>query len=122
MGLEEDLQSIFKFTGMGTGTDVSKLLNRLVVNTQLNTLRQMRNMIDQQLKIIGKQAGTDKTEDEPTAYDILGVKETDTREVIDKAYKKKASVAHPDQGGSHEKMVLVNAAYEAIRQFRGWSK
>ena len=41
---------------------------------------------------------------------------------LDRAYKKMAWTAHPDRGGSNEKMMLVNAAYEAIRQTRGWTK
>lgn len=35
-------------------------------------------------------------------------------EVVKAAYKAMAMRSHPDAGGSHEKMVEVNAAYEAI--------
>ena len=122
MGLEEDLQNLFKFTGAGTKDDVGGMLNHLIINTQLNTLRQMRKMIDEQLKLLGAQIGTEQGKKDVSAYDVLGVAPTATREEIDKAFHKKARVAHPDRGGTHEQMVLVNAAYEAIRQLRGWTK
>ena len=55
-------------------------------------------------------------------FDILGVSPEATKEDVDKAYRKKAKTQHPDKGGSHEEMIKVNAAYEAIYMFKGWKK
>lgn len=46
------------------------------------------------------------------ALEILGLEPPVTREDIKRAYRKQAQVAHPDRGGSHVAMVIVNAAYE----------
>ena len=54
-------------------------------------------------------------------YDILGVKEEDSDEVINKAYKKLARQYHPDINPSPEaaeKMVEINCAYDEIKKMR----
>ena len=45
-----------------------------------------------------------------------------TEEEVKKAYRDRARVSHPDRGGSQEEMKKVNAAWEAIKLFRGWGK
>jgi DnaJ-class molecular chaperone len=51
---------------------------------------------------------------------ILGIKRDCTETEFKAAYKKKAQELHPDHGGDPEKFKLVQAAYEAVKQFRGW--
>lgn len=54
-------------------------------------------------------------------YDVLGVKEEDSDEVINKAYKKLARQYHPDINPSPEaaeKMVEINCAYDEIKKMR----
>ena len=52
-------------------------------------------------------------------YEILGVPENATLEEIKKAYRKKASVAHPDKGGDVEMMKQVNVAYDLLKTKSG---
>lgn len=40
-------------------------------------------------------------------------------EIVDAAYKILAKRYHPDTGGSHERMVKLNAAYERIKALSG---
>jgi hypothetical protein len=47
----------------------------------------------------------------PDYYAILGVAPNADRDTIRQAYRKQAIAAHPDCGGSHERMVLVNEAW-----------
>jgi len=47
----------------------------------------------------------------PTYYDILGITPDASSEVIKQAYRERAMKWHPDRGGSHEKMVLINEAW-----------
>ena len=46
------------------------------------------------------------------ALEILDLMPPVTREEIRRAYRAQAQVAHPDHGGSHAAMVILNAAYE----------
>jgi len=122
MSSPEDLLSgMFKFMGVSKGQDVNKVLNTLVRNVQINMLRQLRREIDNNIKKLTQEGATSMAYDESLdPYKILGVDQDATREDIDKAFKKRAWKAHPDHGGSNHDMIMVNAAYEAIKQFRGW--
>jgi len=47
-------------------------------------------------------------------YQILGVPRNADANTLKSAYRKRALESHPDRGGSHEKMLLVNAAWEIL--------
>lgn len=47
-------------------------------------------------------------------YDTIGVPPDASAGDIKKAYRKRASKAHPDRGGDGEKMAAVNKAYEVL--------
>lgn len=47
-------------------------------------------------------------------YKVLGVSRDADLKTIKKAYRKKAMDAHPDKGGSEQKMASVNEAYEVL--------
>lgn len=47
-------------------------------------------------------------------YEILGVPHDADHSAIRKAYRKRASENHPDNGGETEMMALVNVAYETL--------
>jgi len=122
MSSPEDLLSgMFKSFGLHKGQSVNKMLNVLIRNVQINMLRQLRGEIDRSIKMLtqeGKMGSFYDADLDP--FKILGVEQNATKEEIDRAFKKKARKVHPDLGGSNEDMIKVNAAYEAIRQFRGW--
>jgi len=48
-------------------------------------------------------------------YDILGADETTSPRDIERLYKRKAAVHHPDKGGSHEEMKTLNEAYRVLK-------
>jgi len=107
---------------------VDGILKTLMVSVEINTLRKMQGELAKMQEHLNKRilqlskmkpaAGVGKEMD---PFTILGVRPDATEEEVEKAYKEKAWSAHPDHGGSNEKMVLVNAAREAIRRFMGWS-
>ncbi|KAF7333023.1 hypothetical protein MVEN_02408600 [Mycena venus] len=47
-------------------------------------------------------------------YKVLGVARDADERTIKKAYRKAAKTAHPDKGGSEQKMAALNEAYEVI--------
>lgn len=51
---------------------------------------------------------------DPDYYAILGVSPTADLETIRHAFRQKAAQCHPDHGGSHERMVEVNTAWEIL--------
>lgn len=118
---EDILGNMFNFMNMNGSGNMNTILNTLMRNAQINTLRQMRKIIDDNIK---RMTFETRAEDDSgfNPYTILGVSPSDTREVIDKAYRKKAKETHPDKGGKQEDFIKVQAAYEAIKQFRGWTK
>jgi curved DNA-binding protein CbpA len=52
----------------------------------------------------------------PDPYQVLGVAKDASADEIRKAWQRAAKLAHPDrEGGSHERMSLVNTAYAILR-------
>lgn len=47
-------------------------------------------------------------------YDTLGVRPGATTDEIKQAFRRRASDAHPDKGGSAEDMAAINRAYETL--------
>ncbi|KAK1218322.1 hypothetical protein PQX77_018993 [Marasmius sp. AFHP31] len=47
-------------------------------------------------------------------YKVLGVGRDADEKTIKKAFRKAAKIAHPDKGGSEQKMAAVNEAYEVL--------
>jgi len=50
----------------------------------------------------------------PNFYRILGVKPTATPAEIKRAFRRAAKAAHPDAGGTAERMRLVKHAYDVL--------
>jgi curved DNA-binding protein CbpA len=47
-------------------------------------------------------------------YQVLGIEPAADLNLINMAYRYKATQCHPDRGGSHDRMKLVNEAWEVI--------
>lgn len=47
-------------------------------------------------------------------YALLGVEPDADLDTIKRAYRKKAAESHPDRGGTHRRMLLLNEAWETL--------
>ncbi|HOJ67509.1 MAG TPA: J domain-containing protein [Candidatus Hydrogenedentes bacterium] len=52
-------------------------------------------------------------------YRLLGISSSATWEEIERAYRKKAKIHHPDHGGDEDAMRALNEAYQALKRARG---
>jgi len=129
LGIEEDLFSALKYFNLGKKgkMPVGGMLATLIRSVQINTLRGLQQRVARMEEEIGGAISKLSEQDVgtttiPDPFTILGVSPSATREEVDKAYRTKAAETHPDKGGSNEQMMLVNAAYEVIKKFKGWTK
>lgn len=138
LGLEDEFFKMFKhFDMFGKGKAADSAMNAMIMSmlktVELDMLRRIRSRIDETIRTTEQQQSTSwRTEGIPFGstmgqdnldpFDILGVDMDATYEEVKKAYRKKAAKAHPDAGGSHEEMVKVNAAWEAIHIIKGWGR
>ena len=116
MSIEDDLFSTLKYAGFNKKLDPTKMISSILRNLEISMLSQMGARINARLNEL--QGTPQDMSMDP--FSILGVDVDATREEVDKAYRKKANAMHPDKGGSNIEMAKINAAYEAIRLFRGW--
>jgi hypothetical protein len=61
-------------------------------------------------------------EDMDVAFKLLGVSPSASWEEIERAYRKKAKIHHPDRGGDSDAMRALNDAYSRIKRLRGVSR
>ncbi|MCJ7527471.1 MAG: J domain-containing protein [Methyloceanibacter sp.] len=52
-------------------------------------------------------------------YEVLGVRPDAPMDVIEAAYRVRAKTLHPDTGGDHEEMKVLNDSMERVKQDRG---
>ncbi len=119
MGLEDDLFNALKYANFGGKADPLKMMSSMLHKLETTMLQRMQAQIQARLDALKGDAKEDKVEDfDP--FTILGVKMDATQEEVTKAYHDKAHAVHPDKGGSHQDMAKVNAAFEAIKLYKGW--
>jgi len=118
--MEDELLRAFKYAGFNRKMDPAKMIQSLMRNLEMSMLRQMQARLRARMDELDHQHEVDPIESDMDPFVILGVAPNSTREEVDRAYRDRARQVHPDIGGSNEEMAKVNAAYEAIRIFRGW--
>ncbi len=121
MGIEDDLFNTLKYANLGGKSDPLKMMRTMLHNLEVVMLKKMDAQIRARITVL-KDANSKDDDEGLDPFTILGVKMDATKEEVTQAYREKAEKAHPDKGGTHEEMVKVNAAYEAIMMFKGWKK
>lgn len=57
--------------------------------------------------------------DADLSFRLLGLSPSATWEEVEKAYRRKAKIHHPDHGGDEDTMRALNEAYTLIKKLRG---
>ncbi len=114
MGIENDLFSALKYANLGGKSGPLGMMRTMLNNLEMTLLKKMDAEIKARISVLKG----DDTEFDP--FTILGVSLNSTKDEVKRAFREKANKAHPDKGGSQEEMTMVNAAYEAIKLFKGW--
>ena len=116
MGIEDDLKHAFKYANFSGNVDPLKMMRKMLNQMELRMLKQMQMQINARVGVLTME------DSEMNPFTILGVDLNSTKEEVSRAYTTKAQKAHPDKGGTHDDMVKVNAARDAIYMFKGWSR
>ena len=120
MGLEEDLFEAMKYMSFGDKASGNKVFKAIITNTQIGALKHLRDRLDELIAKLNEQEMSMGDMGDLDPFSILGVSRNATKEQVRKAFREKAKKAHPDAGGSNEDMIKINAAWEAIKRFKGW--
>lgn len=62
---------------------------------------------------------TPTTHDMEICFKLLGISPSSSWADIERAYRQKAKVHHPDLGGDEDAMRALNEAYTALKQLKG---
>jgi len=57
--------------------------------------------------------------DTDLSFRLLGLSSSSSWDEVEKAYRKKAKIHHPDHGGDEDTMRALNEAYTLIKKTRG---
>ena len=97
-----------------------KMIDELLHQAEVNMLNQVKARLEQEINKRSNRSGPkyDKSMD---PFEILNIDMNCTEEDFKAAYRKKVFETHPDRGGDPEQFKKVQAAYEAIKRFKGWN-
>jgi hypothetical protein len=59
------------------------------------------------------------TRDQDLSYKMLGLSPSASWDEVERAYRQKAKIHHPDHGGDEDTMRALNDAYRMIKRSRG---
>jgi len=120
MSIEDDLENLLGHINLGS-TPSPAMMQNLIRVYELNLLKQLRSKIDSKIAELSGGAKSTGQFGDLNPFTVLGVSMDASEDEVRKAYRKRASKAHPDRGGTDIEMAKVNAAIEVICKLRGWS-
>lgn len=117
--MEDNLFRMFQYINL----DPSNMMTTMLRAFERAMWEELGRIVNDRLKeLASQQTGGMNTSRVADPFTILGVDFSSSEDEVRAAYRREAWKAHPDHGGSNEKMTMVNAAFEVICRFKGWSK
>ena len=95
---------------------INELLILIVVVVVLSSTGLWPRVIQGIRELRGDATEPMSRQDMDMAYKILGLSPSSTRDEIEKAYKRKAKVHHPDKGGDEDAMRVLNDVYAKLKK------
>lgn len=129
MTYEDLFSNLLKHVNLSGNQNPTRLLASVMRQAERHVLSNLMRRIEAVIGKIDSQSentqggarmSSDYTDEQLDPFTILDVDRNATQEEVKKAYWKKSQEVHEDHGGSHADMVRVNAAYEAIKIYKGW--
>lgn len=108
-------EDLFGILGSLGGVNPDLVMKEMLSRLEMSILEDLHTQIG---KMIAKLQYRDSS---MNPFTILGVSSDATEEQVKSAYRAKANQCHPDKGGNQSEFIQVQAAYEAIKQYKGWS-
>lgn len=85
-----------------------------------SVMRGLREMRGEHVEEPGtRKNNPSRTSDMDMCYRLLGLSPSAQWEEVERAYRQKAKIHHPDRGGDADTMRALNEAYSRIKKVRG---
>jgi len=81
-------------------------------------MRGLRELRGDPVEDASPQRGSGPDGDLDMCFRMLGISPSSSWDEIEKAYKRKAKIHHPDRGGDEDTMRALNEAYNRLKRLR----
>lgn len=98
------------------GINIQEILILMIVIGVLSSAGLWPRVIQGLRELRGDSVEPMNPQDMEMAYKILGLSPSSSWDEIEKAYKRKAKVHHPDKGGDEDAMRVLNDVYARLKK------
>ena len=81
-------------------------------------MRGLRELRGERIEDEAPRHNTSSNTDLDMCFRMLGISPSSSWDEIEKAYKRKAKIHHPDRGGDEDTMRALNEAYNRLKRLR----
>ena len=100
-------------------TGIQELLVLMLVIGVLSLTGLWPRIIQGLRELRGDAGGRMSPEDADMCYKVLGLSPSSTWAEVERAYRSKAKIHHPDKGGDEDAMRVLNDVYSRLKKIHG---